>query len=752
MSRLLSIAISYLSLSPIAHIGYAESPSEPELPPVTVTASALAPFSGNLLDEAALESTRAKYGADTAQYLREIPGVYVNQTGGASSLPSIRGLADDRLRIKINGMDFISSCPNHMNPPLSYTTPDNLEIIEVHAGISPVSVGGDSIGGSIVVKTHTPEFAAPDENWRATSKLGAFYRSNGHQQGAHLETTQANEHFSAHYAGSFAQADNYKAGGNFKMFTETGRPGHTLALDEVGSTAYETTTHALDFALKQANHIWEAQFGLQNIPDQYYPNQRMDMLDNEQHSARLGYEGQFAWGKLETQVYHETVDHYMDFGPDKKFNYTAGNHHQGMPMYTNGKTTGAKIQFEFNLNTQEWLRLGSEYQDYTLNDYWPAVTGSMGMGPYPFINIHDGQRKRAAFYSEWEKQFYHAWTTRLGLRYEQVKSDAGLVHGYNTSDYPMSPMNMGGGGMGGGMGGMDMMNQIRDAAHFNTHNREQTDDNLDLAAQVRYLVNDGYEIELGLARKVRSPNLYERYSWSTAAMMAIMNNTAGDGNGYVGDPDLKPEIAYTLSISSYWYSPNQDWTFKITPFYTQVTDYIDVIALTQNTGFNILQYANHEARLYGVEMTAKLPLGNTDLGRFALSGLLNYTRGENLDRHDDLYNIQPLNARLVFTHQQGTWENALEIEAAQAKNHLSTVRHEVHTPGYTLLHLRTAYTWDKHLRLEMGAENLLDKLYYLPTGGTYTGQGATMGINSIPSGIAVPGSGRSFFIQWQYSF
>ena len=49
------------------------------------------------------------------------------------------------------------------------------------------------------------------------------------------------------------------------------------------------------------------------------------------------------------------------------------------------------------------------------------------------------------------------------------------------------------------------------------------------------------DIEFGLARKVRSPNLYERYTWSTTTMAALMNNFVGDGNGYVGNIDLKPE-------------------------------------------------------------------------------------------------------------------------------------------------------------------------------------------------------------------
>ena len=43
------------------------------------------------------------------------------------------------------------------------------------------------------------------------------------------------------------------------------------------------------------------------------------------------------------------------------------------------------------------------------------------------------------------------------------------------------------------------------------------------------------------------------------------------------------------------------------------------------------------------------------------------------------------------------------------------------------------------MRLELGVENLLDKLYFLPTGGAYVGQASTMSMNGVPWGIPVPG-------------
>lgn len=84
--------------------------------------------------------------ADTASLLRKVPGVTLYGAGGASSLPAIHGLADERLRLQVDGMDLLSACPNHMNPAFSYLAPSQVETIQVWTGVTPVSVGGDAIG------------------------------------------------------------------------------------------------------------------------------------------------------------------------------------------------------------------------------------------------------------------------------------------------------------------------------------------------------------------------------------------------------------------------------------------------------------------------------------------------------------------------------------------------------------------------------------------------------------------------------
>ena len=697
--------------------------------------------------------------SDTATILTKIPGINVQSAGGISNLPVIRGLADNRLRILVDGVDSIASCPNSMNSPLSYIAPSAVAEATVYAGVTPVSVGGNSIGGTIIVDTAEPVFSA-DSALITSGEVGAFYRSNGNSYGANLSTTLADDTFSLTYKGSYAQSDNYKAGGDFKSYTATGNPNQSLAKDEVGSTAFESKNQSLDLAYKNGDHLLQGTYLWQRVPKELYPNQRMDMLDNQLDRINLRYKGELNWGQLEAQAYTENVDHYMNFGEDKRYWYgkdsgmgidgqacaagtpTCAN---GMPMYTSSKTVGANIKGSLALADQSNIKVGAEYQDYSVDDWWPASGG--GMFPNAFQNINDGERQRLGIYAEWEKSITPKWTTQLGARFENVRTSAGEVHGYKTE----AP---------------DMANQLRDSANFNASDRRTTDHNIDVTAIARYDIDAQRSIELGAAHKERTPSLYERYTWSTWPMAAIMNNTVGDGNGYFGDPNLRPEKSNTLSATFDWRSNEGSWGIKSTPYYSQIDDYVDAVqwdsaantpAATQTADqYNVLRYTNQDARIYGIDITADRDLANNAWGYWGLSGSLSYSNGKNKDTGSDLYNIMPLNGSVALHHENSGWKNQIEVVGVTAKNKVSEPRNEIKTSGYGLLNLSTGYQW-QDISIEAGIDNVFDKNYALPLGGAYMGQGKTMSMNGelAPGsnwGSSVPGMGRSFFMGVNYKF
>jgi iron complex outermembrane receptor protein len=415
-----------------------------------------------------------------------------------------------------------------------------------------------------------------------------------------------------------------------------------------------------------------------------------------------------------------------------------------MPMDTEGRNTGALVKGDILLSARDTLRVGGEVQRYRLNDWWDP-SGNGGMYPLTFWNINDGERDRYAVFGEWEARWNPQWLSQLGIRSETVEMNTGTVQGYKSIGTLYPP----------------------DANAFNAKDRSRTDNNWDMSALARYMPDSSKTYEFGYARKTRSPNLYERYTWSTGGMAMNMINMVGDGNGYVGNLDLKPEVAHTLSATADWHdAEQQNWGLKITPYYTLVEDYINAkrcgpsdssatgmgtvcsnANLTATNKFVFLKYVNQDARLYGLDISGHFPLAkNTGFGSFTATGQLNYVRGKTTSgTDDDLYNMMPLNAKLAVVQRLGSWTNTAEVQLVDAKDDVSKIRNELKTTGYGLLNLRSSYAW-KQARFDVGIDNVFDRFYNYPLGGAYVGQGLTM----PPSGgwaygYAVPGMGRSIY-------
>ena len=669
--------------------------------------------------------------SNTAAMLLNIPGVSMYTNGGVSGLPSIHGLADDRIAIKVDGMDLLASCPNHMNSPLSYISPSNVASVKVITGLSPVSAGGDSLGGIVSVQSLPPIFANKGESLQH-GEIGASYSSNASAVAGNLNLTAAGDEFSAKYTVDSAKANNYTAGGNFKP------AGNGLNGNVVGASRYIATNQQLNLAWQKDNHLLELKTSYQFIPFEGYANQRMDMTKNIGAQFNLKYTGQYDWGKLEAQAYNQMVNHQMDdnVGARTK-SATDLTPQSSMPMLAASSTNGVDVKGTMPLSESQLARVGALYQTYLLNDWWPAVPGSMMMGPNTMQNINNGSRDRLGVFGEIEQQWTKEWMGLAGLRVEQVAANAGNVQGYNNSN---------------SMG----QNNARDSAAFNSQNHQQINYNWDLTALSRYKPDQTQNYEAGYSRKTRSPNLYERYTWSTQNMNAIMNNFVGDGNGYVGQVTLAPEVANTFSLASDWHDSNKElWGFKTNPYYTYISNYIDATCNSTCTPnqFNVLKYLNQNAQVYGIDLSGNVMLGKSaDLGSFQLTALGSYTRGQNVTAGTNLYNIMPLNGTVGLVQFLGAnWTNTIQGQFVAAKTNVNSVRNEIATGGYSLFNLRSSYD-DKKYRINFGIENLLNKLYALPQGGAYLGQGPSMGINSIPWGTAVAGMGRTFYVSANMKF
>lgn len=696
-SSVLRLSILNIALS-LALCSGAWAQEVTELEPIIIIGERMPAF-GTSPNKETLNARRFATN-DTAALLEGIPGVSLYSGGGVSSLPAINGLADDRLKIVVDGMSITSACPNHMNPALSYIDPAALSQINVYAGIVPVSQGGDSIGGAIVVKSIPPVFAQPSEGLKTSGNVTAFHRSNGHVNGVSLQANLASENFSIGYAGNTVDADNYKDGNG----------------QIVAASRYKVRNNALKLAAQKDTDLYRLDFGWQDIPYQGYPNQSMDMTSNKSFSVNAAYNGTFNWGTLEARAFRQHVRHKMDVLSDKAAAAGFPIADSYMPMDTDAVDVGYSIIGTTPLKENQTVRFGHEFHRYTLDDWWPPLAGSMGMAPNTFWNVNGGQRDRLALFSELNTNLNKKLSTQLGARLEHVTMNTGNVQGYYGASAPLGDA------------------YETDAASFNAKDHKRKDLNWDLTASARYVESTNKTYDIGFSRKTRSPNLHERYTWSNEAMMAgLMNNWFGDLNSYVGNLDLKPEVAYSLKTSADWHdSERRNWQLKIAPFYTYVKDYINAVPNTASNPYNMsmlmgrqsLTFANQDARLYGVDISAKKFLGKAK-GDWTVRGALSYTRGK-ATGGDNLYNIMPLNVRLALDHTTDSWSNTLEGVFVKAKDNLSTVRAEQATAGYSIANYRTTYKLNKSVRLDASVDNLFNRQYNLPLGGLEYVSGSMM--------------------------
>jgi iron complex outermembrane recepter protein len=637
--------------------------------------------------------------SDTAALLS---GVDSAQAGGVSGLPMIHGLGDDRIRILVNGVPVAAACPMHMNPPLSYIDPSNIARIEILPGVTPVRLGGDSIGGTIQIESAAPQFAASDATLDRAGQLSTFYRSNSAAYGAAAAASMASSNLSLSYQGSATRAADYR----------------DAIGERINASGFETLNSQFNAAYRSGQNLFEAHASLQHIPHQGFPNADMDMQGNVAAFFNARYTGGYGWGDLHINTYYDHIHHEMNGNaPDRyppSLSITAFGE---FPTLERGQDFGYRVAARIFASTLDTVRVGNELHAQTLDDRWPGPPAGM---LFDYVSLNGATRAQLGTFAEWERQWNGRWTTQLGVRNDTVRMDTGPVQGYDGIDTA--------------------------AASFNAMHRARTDVNFDSTLLLRYQPDDEEDYTLGLARKNRSPNLYERYAWGTNTMGTV--TWFGDGNGYTGNPQLKPETADTASVSGDWHDRDaRTWQLRATSYFSVVQNYIGVLPLCgpacSGTPASQLQFANQRARLYGADVNAAYTLSdNVVSGKFRISGVAGYTHGMDLAAQTPLYHVMPLHGTMALEHKLNGWSSALQLHTVGHKSDVDPLRLEPPTAGYSLVDLRSGYVW-RNLRLDFAITNLLDRQYANPLGGTWQSARYPPGYAG-DTFRALPAAGRSF--------
>jgi iron complex outermembrane receptor protein len=331
----------------------------------------------------------------------------------------------------------------------------------------------------------------------------------------------------------------------------------------------------------------------------------------------------------------------------------------------------------------------------------------------------------AGVFAEWTRHLSPAWNVRLGVRGDDVRSDARdagqLALGRPVRDQFVA------------YNGPDAGNVKRD----------------DWAGAANALLNwsDGHERTafFGVSVGVQPAQVMERYR-------AFLNALGGDGRGgnavELGNPALRSERKSAQETGGTW---KRAWVdFAATVYYYRIDDFIlrTRIGTTQPplASMVVFGYRNVNADLYGGEIGATLkPAPGLSVPlTFAVS------EGRNRDTGLGLSEIPPweatLAARYRFAQQRIPLWTELGARLVGAKANPTPQENPIFTSagGFALWHARAGIPLGKNLRVEAGVENIFNRGYteYLtpPVAPFKPASG-----NLVP-GDRVPGPGRSAWL------
>jgi iron complex outermembrane receptor protein len=286
---------------------------------------------------------------------------------------------------------------------------------------------------------------------------------------------------------------------------------------------------------------------------------------------------------------------------------------------------------------------------------------------------------------------------------------------------------------------------------FNASERDLDDTTVDAVARF-WLPADDLTWRATLARKTRVGGYVERFSW----LPTEASGGLADGNTYIGDQALDPEVAWQIEGGLDW--SNERAYVRPTLYYRRIDDFIQGVPVdatpeqidsplemvsAMNGDPSPLRFANVDATIHGFDMDFGYLLSE----QWRLDGVLNWLRGERRDIDDKLYRMAPASLLLALSWQNDDWVYTLEGLAVAAQDDVSQGNSEARSAGYGVYAARADWRVSEDLELQLGLENLTDRSYSQHLAGYNR-----VADSDVPLGERLPGAGRSLHLRlnWRW--
>ncbi len=643
--------------------------------------------------ETQFNARRTDSGADSALLINRVPGGGANRNGPLTGQIQYRGMFGPRINVRIDGMLIHGGGPNWMAPPLHHIPSALMEDLVVEQGIASIATGG-GIGGAATASWKRPAFSDGGWEWRGDSELSAASAA-GSTSGS-LIFGGGNANHRLYGIGNLDQGDDYES-----------------AAGEVAATRYKRTIYGLGYGFRSGAHEVLVDAHRIETEDSGTPALPMDIDWFDTDTFNFRYNGQLGDLGVEFGAYRSDIEHGMsnfllrptpDFsslplppfaGADKRFAFAAS------------EESGFRLVFDLDVGPG-LLELGAEGK-YGEHD---ARVSDPDFAPFFVDNFADAASDSKSAFAQWSATFNDDWHIEFGGRIERVEMSAGDVDAFPARLADMNPAMW---GMGTPPRAVWMLRES-----LNSRDREQADDNRDLVAKARYRLMPNLVVEAGYGRKSRSPLYQERYLW----IPLEINAGLGDGNNYVGNPDLRPETSDQFELGLDW-SSGGNW-FSLRFFMRDVDDYIQGVPASDMAAISVsrnangdptpLMFANTEAKFRGVDLSFGFALDS----RWRIEGMASSINAERGDISDYLYRINPDNARVSLLYETGGFSARIEqvVVLKQDKiSHTNTFdpmnpgNNANPTDGYNLTNVYLNWLAGQGTSFTVGAENLFDADY-----------------------------------------
>ncbi len=176
----------WVAMLAVSHSGFAFADSEKNdadskslhsLAPIVVTAQQGNDANGLIVHADPKQPIQPVPATDGADYLQSIMGFNSIQSGGTNGDVTFRGMFGSRIKILTDGTENLGACPNRMDAPTSYISPESYDRISVIKGPQTVQYANTGSAATVLFERQ-PEKLTSEKPYRgqASVLLGSYGR------------------------------------------------------------------------------------------------------------------------------------------------------------------------------------------------------------------------------------------------------------------------------------------------------------------------------------------------------------------------------------------------------------------------------------------------------------------------------------------------------------------------------------------------------------------------------------------------